>query len=84
MLTDLTLYEALRVKRQAEEDAGQEMFLGIPNRWYEKPRWRCRNNHVSSMYLKSEGVGADLCLGCFQAVYMTFPEDRDGTPLEKQ
>lgn len=75
------LYEALQARRRAEEAAGQKMFLGIPDRWYDDPHWRCSNHHVSTMYLKSE-VSGDLCLKCFQPVYMTFPEDRDG-PLAR-
>lgn len=52
-------------------------FMGIPDRWYEEPvRWRCENNHVSTMYLKTE-EGA-RCLGCGSRVWITFPEDRDG------
>lgn len=76
------LYEALQARRKAEEAAGQKMFLGIPDRWYEDAHWRCPNHHVSRVYLKSEAQGKDLCLKCFEPVFMTFPEDKDG-PLSR-
>lgn len=66
-----------------EKDAGTEMFMGWPDRWYEPPgpRWRCINDHVSTRYLKAEARG-DLCLACHEFVFFTFPEDVDG-PLER-
>jgi hypothetical protein len=66
----------LQVFKDAEEAAGNEMFMGIPDRWYEKPHWRCINEHVSTMYLKSQE--GDLCLKCYEPLRMTFPEDKDG------
>lgn len=59
--------------------AGARMFLGRPDRWYEKPGplYRCPNDHVSSTVLRSE-VRGDLCLACNENVRMTFPEDVDG------
>ena len=40
----------LRVREHA---AGAKVFLGIPERWYDTPKWRCQNNHISTIYLKS-------------------------------
>lgn len=62
---------------QYECDHGEMMFLGRPDRWYEKPAWRCPNEHVSRVYLKSEEKG-DLCLACHENVRLTFPEDIEG------
>jgi hypothetical protein len=64
--------------RKAEEAAGAKMFLGIPDRWYEDLHFRCRNDHVSTMYLKCEAKGYDACFACGEPVSMTFPEDKDG------
>lgn len=75
-------YAELRAKLQewkdAEQARGGAMFMGIPDRWYEHPRWRCCKGHVRSGYLKSEAVGADLCFECGERVALSFPEDRDG------
>ena len=43
--------------------AGEEMFLGIPDRWYEPVTFGCENGHISRRYLKSEDHGS-LCLAC--------------------
>lgn len=82
---------AKAIAQRAEEElrAGAEEFMGLPDRWYEKPgpKWRCPNDHVSTMYLKSEKLGGDVCLAgtengpCLEFVCLTFPEDVDG-PLE--
>jgi hypothetical protein len=63
-----------------EEKIGFRMFMGKPDRWYEKAHWRCENNHVSLRYLKSSEQG-DLCFACYKPVFLTFPEDVDGEPL---
>ncbi len=65
---------AWRAECIAKEDG--PFFCGLPDRWFESPgpKFRCPNNHVSTMYLKSEMEG-DLCLGCYQPVLLTFPED---------
>lgn len=52
----------------AAEAAHEEMFLGIPDAWYEpSPVWGCDNGHVSRRYLKSEERGC-LCLECHKNV----------------
>ena len=61
---------------------GGEMFMGRPDRWYDDVHWRCSNNHVSTYYLKSEGLGASVCLECYEPIVLTFPEDRDGPLVE--
>lgn len=62
---------------------GGEMWFGLPSRWIDNPHWRCRNDHVSRRYLKSEAKGYNACLECYEPVFLTFPEDKDG-PLEKR
>ncbi len=51
-------------------------FLGLPDRWYESPTWRCEKGHISKRFLKSEELG-DLCLACQTRVFLTFPEDAE-------
>lgn len=60
--------------------ADPEMFLGLPDRWCEAGKFRCRTGHVSVRILKSETRG-DLCLSCQEPVLLTFPEDTEGDRL---
>ena len=60
------------------EAEGGPFFGSKPDRWYETPTWRCYNDHVSSFYIGSEQPPYDRCPACREAVYLTFPEDRDG------
>lgn len=57
---------------QAKEN-GEEIFMGIPDRWYEPLRHCCINGHISHRYLKSELKG-NVCLACGESVYV-FPAD---------
>jgi hypothetical protein len=72
--------DALQARARAEIEKGAPAFMGKPDRWYDRGLFRCRNGHVSETYLKSEAVGADICLeaGCFARVWLTFPEDVGG------
>lgn len=70
-----TLRDTLLALGEAE---GGEMFMGKPDRWWADPHWRCINGHVSTMIIKSEARGCDICSACREPVYLTFPEDRDG------
>lgn len=75
-------WDKLKAWRQSyidkEKEAGAPMFLGFPDRWYEEgPYWRCPNNHISRTLLKSEGLGYDACLKCYEFVVLTFPEDTE-------
>lgn len=78
----ITLGQKLVALGKAE---GGEMFMGKPDRWYESPKWRCVNDHVTTYYLKSEEKGGACCLACAcgEFVLLTFPEDEDG-PLTKE
>lgn len=60
---------------------GTELFMGKPDRWYERPTWRCSNDHLSLAYLKAEGLGYCACFSCNEPVVLTFPEDIEG-PLD--
>ena len=85
-MTDEELGIELMRLANKELAAGAEEFMGLPDRWYEKPgpKWRCRNGHVSTMYLKSERLGGNVCLAgtengpCQEFVHLTVPEDEDG------
>lgn len=66
------------VLREAAQLNGLRMFMGIPDYWYDSPHWRCTEGHVSTAYLKSEGLGRDACLACAAHVMLTFPEDKEG------
>ena len=56
---------------------GERFFLSFPDGWYEanngKPTFCCENGHVSSMVLKSEALGGDVCLACYKPLYLTPP-----------
>ena len=55
---------------------GEEMFMGLPDRWYEEgPKWRCDNGHILTMYIKSEEKGP-ICT-CGAGIWLTFPEDEE-------
>jgi hypothetical protein len=56
-----------------------EMFMGVPDRWFEGKKFRCVNGHVSTTLLKSEALGGTVCLSCQGHVMLTFPEDVDGS-----
>lgn len=75
-LCQLGLAEAARSHDKLER--------GRPTRWWDaKGHYRCPNEHVSTMLLKSELLGMDVCLACYEPVVLTFPEDVDG-PLPEQ
>lgn len=76
------LQELILSLREEEKRQGKKMFLGIPDHWYESPgpKFRCKNDHVSKMVLKTEERG-DRCMACGDNVLMTFPEDKDFTSL---
>lgn len=53
--------------------AGEPLFMGLPDGWYEPPHWGCDGGHVSNRYLKAEGrhraddgqhYSGMLCLVC--------------------
>lgn len=75
---ELTAFISVKI---SEEDG--HIFMGHPDRWYEPPgpKWRCRNDHVSSHYLRTGPFGP-VCLGCpptgRSQLWLTFPEDKDG------
>ena len=78
MINQEELRERIFALRAKCAEQGELMFLGIPDRWCEKPgpKYRCINNHVSTYILLSET--GDRCLECQEFVFITFPEDKDG------
>jgi hypothetical protein len=52
------------------------MFMGKPDRWYENAHWRCIDDHVNGIYIKTDR--GSVCQTCGKNVYLTFPEDRTG------
>lgn len=56
--------------------AGEPLFMGTPDSWFDRPTWLCSNGHVSTYILKSE-VRGDLCLACQQSVRMVAPTTRE-------
>jgi len=62
------------------EDGPKEsggVFGTKPTRWWEpKTHWRCVNEHVSTALLGTDH--GRVCLACYEPVWLTFPEDRDG------
>lgn len=73
-MTSQELGDWLNQAKAIEVLCGSPFFLGIPDRWFEDPHWRCLNGHVSRRYLKTEEYG-DLCLACQKPVRLSFPED---------
>lgn len=74
-MTFTELYNQLTLIANAEDGP---FFVGRPERWWDDPTWRCLNDHVSKRYLKSEELGANVCLACREPITLTFPEDQDG------
>ncbi len=66
---------ALRQEYVDQEKArGARMFMGTPDHWFDDRLWCCPNGHVGRCYLKSEALGIDACLSCFEPVRL-FPPD---------
>lgn len=63
------------------ERVGSRSFGGKPDRWYDKPKWRCINNHVSKTYIRSDEHGS-CCIVCFNNCYLTYPEDEGGKLID--
>lgn len=81
-MTHVDLMRAIHAIRKWEGNNGEQMFLEIPDRWYEPHKFRCANGHVSTTVLLSEGGQyRDSCLMCHEPAVLTFPEDKDG-PIE--
>lgn len=57
--------------------AGINIFMGIPDTWFEpQVTFCCENGHVSHRFLKSEERG-DLCLACFKSVRICPPDTNE-------
>lgn len=55
----------LKFKIEKAKEQGEEMFLGVPDNWYENGIHICKNGHLNGMYLKSEMKGA-VCIQCYE------------------
>ncbi len=60
---------------------GEPLIGGIPERWLQRPRFRCSNFHVADRYEVGRR-GRMKCIFCELPVVQTFPEDRSG-PLAR-
>ena len=68
---DTAKYDQL-IKWQHSQIIG-ELFMGLPDSWYEKPTWACAMGHLSYRYLKSEKLG-DVCLSCRKSIVLVPPD----------
>jgi len=70
-------FDELRAELKKRGEAeGVPLFMGRPDRWWDRFTVRCPNDHVSTSVLKTDR--GDACLACFGPVTLTFPEDKDG------
>ena len=53
--------------------------MGKPNHWWDTGRFRCINDHVSTLLLKTNK--GKVCMKCQEYVFLTCPEDEDGPLL---
>ncbi len=67
------LQDWLKFKIEQAKNNGEEMFMGIPDKWYEDGFHCCNNGHINGMYLKSEMKGA-VCMTCQEPSHI-FPSD---------
>jgi hypothetical protein len=67
------LNEYLDKKVSEYKESGGEMFIGMPDAWYEPFTICCPNGHVSHRYLKSEERG-NVCLACYEPTYLCPPD----------
>lgn len=64
----------IKERIEIAKENGDDMFLSIPEKWYN-PIWYCCNNgHVNDSYLKSEMFGGCVCLDCYQPSHI-YPND---------
>jgi len=70
------LNEYLDIKIEEYKESGQEMFMGLPDMWYEPFTICCPNGHVSHRYLKSEEKG-NVCLACHEPTYLCPPDTKE-------
>lgn len=73
---------AVLLRQRADAEDGPT-FMDWPDRWWEAHTYRCENDHVSTVVLRSEGLRRDACLKCRGVLHLTFPEDRDGPLLAR-
>lgn len=81
-------WKALVALQEAEIDGalqdGKELFMGLPDAWYEPPTWGCENGHAMHSYVKSERYGP-ICPACHKPIVLLPPGYTDailGAALE--
>ena len=62
-------------ERQIATDAGEVLFLGVPDKWFDDPNYFCENGHVSKNILS--GDDGDRCLACMKPTII-------GPPIREQ
>ena len=73
----MTLDELRAWQKQHIAKETGPLFMGLPDRWYDDPHYRCPNGHISTTILKSEAKGCSCCLSCWEPVILTFSEDKE-------
>jgi len=51
-----------------------ELFMGLPDAWYDEVTWACESGHISHRYLKSEALGQNVCFACMKPIVLVPPE----------
>lgn len=67
-LTLVALIEWREDLARTAEARGQEMFMGIPDAWFDDPHWFCINGHVSHRYLRTDT--GSRCLACLDTAIL--------------
>lgn len=75
-LQDLLITRGDLELAETEAERWPDTSQGKPGRWWDTPRWRCVNQHVSTFYIGTDAGGK--CPACGSIIFLTFPEDRDG------
>jgi hypothetical protein len=79
-MSEVSKFEQLRKRLGTRgKHEGGPVFMGRPDRWWERFTVRCAKDHVSTCVLKT--ARGDACLACLSPVTLTFPEDKDGPLL---
>lgn len=66
---------------RSAEARGEEMFMGIPDAWFDDPHWFCTSGHVSRVYLRTDT--GSRCVACRNAALLgpSMTEKQFGTVI---
>ncbi len=53
-----------------------ELFMGLPDAWYDDVTWVCESGHISRRYLKSEALGSNVCLACHKPIVLSLQKQQ--------